>query len=521
MKLFPFSFKLKSGGSYVVGGAEPYKKLKFGNYTDIGTKKRPNIKKTYSHIRPVNHNSAYAASSSRWRMAADEINRPVQLFLIVNGDIIDPPTRFLLTSKMLKSGWTRILEILTDRIGIRLGKAVRRVHRTDGSQILDIKDLENGQTYVCCGSERFKRLRYRSGGISYSAPVMKRKPLPPLKNAKPYKHNLAEDLQIKAVLVQNKPEINALQKRESKEIVPPIQPAESIRNSVASETEKNEIFQGKPVKVGRPENISNESNASHVYKPNSKVKPKYLDNRYTVKSVSPAKSMTEEIPIEKEIEREVESKLEELKIEDGRNTQNGESLSVEQPEDAVEQHGEAEQADGHFNESHGEGQISNQEEEDDGHDEGQVNNEENVDEGEEEEKENEDQQIQEEQEANNESEERKSLAQEMTASVIENAIETAEEENEHEEIEEPHLQPEDEDLEGETEAESAADILQVKNNLDNFSPRTVDSHITEVTNENGDDTKVFSGRQTDLDEITEDKEDHRESVRMGGSYKHM
>merc|ERR1712173_262303 len=57
-----------------------------------------------------------------------------------------------------------ILDYFTDRVGIRLGRAVRKLVTVDGDVIPCAKSLVTGRTYVACGSERFRKLDYKIGG---------------------------------------------------------------------------------------------------------------------------------------------------------------------------------------------------------------------------------------------------------------------------------------------------------------------------------------------------------------------
>merc|ERR1712173_31560 len=75
-----------------------------------------------------------------------------------------------------------ILDYFTDRVGIRLGRAVRKLVTVDGDVIPCAKSLVTGRTYVACGSERFRKLDYKIGGNTNTSHlhVLKRKPLPPI-----------------------------------------------------------------------------------------------------------------------------------------------------------------------------------------------------------------------------------------------------------------------------------------------------------------------------------------------------
>lgn len=173
--------EIQSGRAYVVGGNENFRNLGSKKislkYSDIGMKKPREIKKTYSHIKPVSHNTAFNQVSGRWKQVANEINHPIQLWLHVNGDSQSSPVRLLLPSRVLKLKWDMILEYVTDKVGIRLGHAVRRMFTCDGDVMTSAKALITGRTYVACGSGRFQNMTYRTGGTQI-APVLKRKPMP-------------------------------------------------------------------------------------------------------------------------------------------------------------------------------------------------------------------------------------------------------------------------------------------------------------------------------------------------------
>jgi len=256
---------IESGKRYVAGGPEAFRPLKSLKYEEIGTRRAPHIKKTYSHIKPVTHSQAHGNITGRWRQVADEINHPIQLWLHVNGDSISSPVKMLLPSRILKLKFDMILQYITDRVGIRLGSAVRRLHDTNGNFVGGVKDLVNGATYVATGNERFRRMPYRQGGASHSAPVLKRKPLPPLKAAKK----------------QHTPR-NQYKNPEYDNIVDKIVSEKSNTNHF------QEPFENKPIKVKPKENTTS--------KPNSKRRQEYVEE---------ADDIQVEIPVEKQIADEV------------------------------------------------------------------------------------------------------------------------------------------------------------------------------------------------------------------------
>ena len=96
----------------------------------------------------MSHNSAFGQITGRWKQAADEINQPVQMWLHVNGDAQASPVRLLLPSRVLKLQWEMILEYITDRVGARLGKSVRKLHSVEGELMLSSKQLATGRTYM-------------------------------------------------------------------------------------------------------------------------------------------------------------------------------------------------------------------------------------------------------------------------------------------------------------------------------------------------------------------------------------
>jgi len=251
---------IQSGKAYVAGGAESFRILgqkKTRRYQEIGTRKPLPIKKTYSHIKPVSHNSAFGQITGRWKQAADEINQPVQMWLHVNGDAQASPVRLLLPSRVLKLQWEMILEYITDRVGARLGKSVRKLHSVEGELMLSSKQLVTGRTYVATGSERFRKMAYRTGGSTQSAPVMKRKPLPP---------------------------IGIKKRRQRSPINSPVKEYDDIVQQMSARTEaqkgqETDVFAGKAVKVkGRQSLLSPQPPvATGPLKSNSKRRPSYVD----------------------------------------------------------------------------------------------------------------------------------------------------------------------------------------------------------------------------------------------------
>ncbi|XP_044912995.1 doublecortin domain-containing protein 2 isoform X3 [Felis catus] len=142
--------QIQSGGNYVAGGQEAFKKL---NYLDIGeTKKRP-MEVVNTEVKPVMHRRLNV--SARFRKPLQE---PCTIFLIANGDLISPASRLLIPRKTL-SQWDHVLQMVTDKITLRSG-AVHRLYTLEGKLVASGAELENGQFYVAVGRDRFKKLPY-------------------------------------------------------------------------------------------------------------------------------------------------------------------------------------------------------------------------------------------------------------------------------------------------------------------------------------------------------------------------
>ncbi|XP_058411147.1 doublecortin domain-containing protein 2 isoform X2 [Diceros bicornis minor] len=159
--------QIQSGGNYVAGGQEAFKKL---NYLEIGEiKKRPmevvnsewrKLKtKTRScrahsqEVKPVIHSRINV--SARFRKPLQE---PCTIFLIANGDLVSPASRLLIPRKALNQ-WDRVLQMVTEKVTLRSG-AVHRLYTLEGKLVESGAELENGQFYVAVGRDKFKKLPY-------------------------------------------------------------------------------------------------------------------------------------------------------------------------------------------------------------------------------------------------------------------------------------------------------------------------------------------------------------------------
>lgn len=142
--------QIESGGNYVAGGQEAFKKL---NYLDIGEIKKRPMEAVNTEVKPVTHSKINV--SARFRKALHE---PCTIFLIANGDLISPASRLLIPRKALNQ-WDHVLQMVTEKITLRSG-AVHRLYTLEGKLVESGAELENGQFYVAVGRDKFKRLPY-------------------------------------------------------------------------------------------------------------------------------------------------------------------------------------------------------------------------------------------------------------------------------------------------------------------------------------------------------------------------
>ncbi|XP_070312310.1 doublecortin domain-containing protein 2 [Odocoileus virginianus] len=142
--------QIQSGGNYVAGGQEAFKKL---NYLDIGEIKKRPMEAASTEVKPVTHSRINV--SSRFRKPLLE---PCTIFLIANGDLINPASRLLIPRKALNQ-WDHVLQMVTEKITLRSG-AVHRLYTLEGKLVESGAELENGQFYVAVGRDKFKKLPY-------------------------------------------------------------------------------------------------------------------------------------------------------------------------------------------------------------------------------------------------------------------------------------------------------------------------------------------------------------------------
>uniref|UniRef100_A0A8C3WNY4 Doublecortin domain-containing protein 2 n=1 Tax=Catagonus wagneri TaxID=51154 RepID=A0A8C3WNY4_9CETA len=142
--------QLESGGNYVAGGQEAFKKL---NYLDIGEIKKRPMDTVNTKVKPVIHSKINV--SARFRK---QLLEPCTIFLIANGDLVNPASRLLIPRKALNQ-WDHVLQMVTDKITLRSG-AVHRLYTLEGKLVESGAELENGQFYVAVGRDKFKKLPY-------------------------------------------------------------------------------------------------------------------------------------------------------------------------------------------------------------------------------------------------------------------------------------------------------------------------------------------------------------------------
>ncbi|CAL8337691.1 unnamed protein product, partial [Gadus morhua 'NCC'] len=144
---------LQSGEQYVAAGKEKFKKL---DYTHIGTKKK---KMQMSQNLPV---SAKFIPQRRLMVSArflKPIRDPCPIFVVANGDLLNPVIRLLIQQRM-QSPLEKIMEMITEKLGLRVLGGVRSLYTFEGQLVTECSQLESGQFYVAAGREKFKKLPY-------------------------------------------------------------------------------------------------------------------------------------------------------------------------------------------------------------------------------------------------------------------------------------------------------------------------------------------------------------------------
>uniref|UniRef100_A0A3P9JUI9 Doublecortin domain-containing protein 2 n=1 Tax=Oryzias latipes TaxID=8090 RepID=A0A3P9JUI9_ORYLA len=142
---------LQSGEQYVAAGRERFKRL---DYVQIGTRKKRMMQTLTTQTKPLPPNRI--SVSARF---LKPIKEPCPIFVVANGDILNPAMRLLIHQRMLGQ-FDRILEMITEKMGLRVLGGVRSLYTCEGLQVTDGEKLESGHLYVAVGRERFKKLLY-------------------------------------------------------------------------------------------------------------------------------------------------------------------------------------------------------------------------------------------------------------------------------------------------------------------------------------------------------------------------
>ncbi|XP_034965789.1 doublecortin domain-containing protein 2C isoform X4 [Zootoca vivipara] len=144
---------IEQGGRYVVAGRERFRKL---NYFGIGTKK-PQRKKRDEVIRPVVHSNIKVPS--KWQSS---YNKPLNISVFTNGDMLIPPVKILLPKFTLKS-WNGVLGLINEKVSSRSGGIHRYYSNTP-------RPLEMPPSKKPPSTERSKR----AAGMQPATPPSKR-----------------------------------------------------------------------------------------------------------------------------------------------------------------------------------------------------------------------------------------------------------------------------------------------------------------------------------------------------------
>nr|XP_046256163.1 doublecortin domain-containing protein 2-like isoform X4 [Scatophagus argus] len=142
---------LKSGEQYVAAGREKFKRL---DYQQIGSRRKRMMQTLPMQAKPLPQNRIIA--SARF---LKPIKEPCTIFVAANGDVLNPTMRLLIHQRMLGQ-FDRILEMITEKMGLRVLGGVRSLYTYEGHQVTDGNQLESGQLYVAVGREKFKKLPY-------------------------------------------------------------------------------------------------------------------------------------------------------------------------------------------------------------------------------------------------------------------------------------------------------------------------------------------------------------------------
>eukprot|EP00128_Syssomonas_multiformis_P018405 Colp12_sorted_trinity150504_noHs@6103 len=149
---------LVDGKSYVAAGPEKFKKI---SYEEIHSRHSRVV-----HVKkhPPKAEETFHSTGPDVQARCNIVDQPRTVHIFRNGDALHPGYRVLLTKRQMFN-WDQVLNIFTLKAKLNTG-AVRKVYTLEGAEVKSIDELENGQQYVCVGSEKFKKLPYVASVIA-------------------------------------------------------------------------------------------------------------------------------------------------------------------------------------------------------------------------------------------------------------------------------------------------------------------------------------------------------------------
>lgn len=147
---------LDSGGTYVAGGSERFKRIEYiptlqplKNWGNGSLQKPGYLADDPPPLLLPKKNRKYAQRSAQFH----KVRQPVQFTVFRNGLAIDKGFKFLLKSREMKS-YETILSIISFKIRLVEG-AVRKLFTIEGGLVGTPDDITDGGMYVACGHRRF------------------------------------------------------------------------------------------------------------------------------------------------------------------------------------------------------------------------------------------------------------------------------------------------------------------------------------------------------------------------------
>ncbi|XP_010218801.1 PREDICTED: doublecortin domain-containing protein 2C [Tinamus guttatus] len=128
-------------------------------------------------IKPVVHSTIRVPS--RWQCF---YNKPRNINVFTNGEMIKPPIKFLIPRFTLKN-WNCVLALINEKMLLRSG-GINRLYTLDGRAVESSDGLEDNHFYVAVGREKFKPLPYWCSSRSEKPRVRKSSSRPPIKSTK-------------------------------------------------------------------------------------------------------------------------------------------------------------------------------------------------------------------------------------------------------------------------------------------------------------------------------------------------